>query len=89
MKEAKSGKDVERYKAAIKALGEIMLAVEDIVPDTAWVDKTTRQVKIESERLEAELRGYKNNLIKESIRVRTEIESGGDHTLTLSFIDGA
>ena len=43
--------------------------MQDVVPDLAWVDKMTRQVKVETDRLEAELKGYKNNLIKESIRV--------------------
>lgn len=57
---------------AIEALHNVSLGVQDAVPDVAWVDKMTRQVKAETERLEAELKGYKNNLIKESIRVRLQ-----------------
>jgi len=38
-------------------------------PDLNWVDTKQRQVKAETDRLEGELKGYKNNLIKESIRV--------------------
>lgn len=38
-------------------------------PDSEWVDKTNKSNDRETERLEQELRGYKNNLIKESIRV--------------------
>jgi len=39
------------------------------VPDLGWVDTKRKQVKAETERLEHELKTYKNNLIKESIRV--------------------
>lgn len=39
-------------------------------PDSDWVDKATKLNEQETLRLEHELRGYKNNLIKESIRVR-------------------
>lgn len=46
--------------------------MQDVVPDLAWVDKMTKQVKSETDRLEAELKGYKNNLIKESIRVSND-----------------
>ena len=38
-------------------------------PDRVWVSNTERANKAETARLEAELKGYKNNLIKESIRV--------------------
>ena len=41
----------------------------DATPDLAWIDRTIKQVKTETDRLEQELKGYKNNLIKESIRV--------------------
>jgi COP9 signalosome complex subunit 1 len=37
-----------------------------------WMEATTKQVKAETDRLEFELKGYKNNLIKESIRVGLE-----------------
>lgn len=38
--------------------------------DTDWMERAAKQVAAETERLEIELKGYKNNLIKESIRVR-------------------
>jgi COP9 signalosome complex subunit 1 len=41
----------------------------EAVLDTEWVDRTQKLVRAETDRLEHELRGYKNNLIKESIRV--------------------
>jgi COP9 signalosome complex subunit 1 len=37
--------------------------------DTAWAEKKTRETQQEQDRLEHELKSYKNNLIKESIRV--------------------
>jgi COP9 signalosome complex subunit 1 len=39
------------------------------VDDPAWVDQTLRITKSTADKLEAELKNYKNNLIKESIRV--------------------
>ncbi|CAG8467089.1 8975_t:CDS:2 [Ambispora gerdemannii] len=45
--------------------------------DSAWVDSTQKRAKSSVERLEAELKNYKNNLIKESIRMgHNEL---GDH----------
>lgn len=67
--EAKQGKDVARYDAAIAALHEIAPGDPDTIPDVAWIDKMTRQVRDETNRLEAELKVYKNNMIKESTRV--------------------
>jgi COP9 signalosome complex subunit 1 len=69
IKEAKQGDDVERYTKAVKTLEEV--APEDALatPDLGWIDNKTKAVKVETDRLEAELKGYKNNLIKESIRV--------------------
>jgi len=39
------------------------------IKDQDWIESTSRQVRAETTRLENELKGYKNNLIKESIRV--------------------
>ena len=41
----------------------------DAVLDQRWVDVTKQTVRAETDKLEHELKGYKNNLIKESIRV--------------------
>lgn len=67
--EAKSGKDVGRYEKAVRALSEVAPNEPDAKLDLAWVKDTQRRVRAEGDRLELELRGYKNNLIKESIRV--------------------
>ncbi|KAF7716564.1 Uncharacterized protein PECH_004365 [Penicillium ucsense] len=70
--EAKSGKDVGRYEKAVRALAEVAPTESEATLDTVWVQKVQRQVQAQSERLEQELRGYKNNLIKESIRMGNE-----------------
>lgn len=71
--EAKSGKDVSQYDKAVRALSEVAPNEPDASLDAAWVHNVQRQVQAQSERLEQELRGYKNNLIKESIRVRIQL----------------
>lgn len=70
MTEAKAGNDVQRYVDAVAAL-RLHLAPgdQDGNIDQAWIERKEKQNKTESTRLEAELKGYKNNLIKESIRV--------------------
>lgn len=68
--EAKSSKDVSRYEKAVRALAEVAPTDPSASLDNAWIQSTQRYVRTQTERLEHELRGYKNNLIKESIRVR-------------------
>ncbi|KAL8762696.1 MAG: hypothetical protein Q9184_001350 [Pyrenodesmia sp. 2 TL-2023] len=67
--EAKQGRDIRNYDAAVSAIMEIMPGDRHATPDVAWKEKVNKQIKAESDRLETELRGYKNNLIKESIRM--------------------
>ncbi|KAJ5555404.1 26S proteasome regulatory subunit Rpn7 [Penicillium sp. DV-2018c] len=70
--EAKSGKDVARYEKAVRALAEAAPSDPEASLDSTWVQSTQRYVLSQTERLEDELRGYKNNLIKESIRMAHE-----------------
>ncbi|KAI9761752.1 MAG: hypothetical protein M4579_000846 [Chaenotheca gracillima] len=70
--ESKLGKDVDQYMTAVETLRAISPQESEAIPDKAWVDRTTGQVKAETDRLEFELKGYKNNLIKESIRMGNE-----------------
>lgn len=77
--EAKSGKDVGRYEKAVRALSEVAPGDPDATLDTAWIQDVQRSVRAQSERLENELRGYKNNLIKESIRVWVYSPLFSDH----------
>ena len=67
--EAKKGKDIQRYEDAVSLLQEVAPQDPDSVPIHDWMDTTKKQVKAQTDRLELELKGYKNNLIKESIRV--------------------
>ncbi|KAK5257600.1 hypothetical protein LTR16_000107 [Cryomyces antarcticus] len=70
--EAKRGKDVEQYLQMVERLNEI--DGHDLlgVPDTTWVQKRNALNANETGKLESELKGYKNNLIKESIRMGNE-----------------
>lgn len=69
MHEAKKGKDVSRYVDAVERLRLLAPNDADAEIDTVWVETTTKEVTASTEKIELELRGYKNNLIKESIRV--------------------
>lgn len=69
-KEAKQYHDLRLYEKVIGALREIHPDDHDAQPDQFWMEQMQKEVKAETDRLEQELRGYKNNLIKESIRVR-------------------
>ena len=67
--EAKRSDDVERYKEAWQCIRLAAPSEEEARLDEAWVKNKEEANKKETARLEAELKGYKNNLIKESIRV--------------------
>jgi COP9 signalosome complex subunit 1 len=67
--EAKSGKDVDRYERAVEAFSQVAPTEPEAVFDQRWFETTKQTVRAETEKLEHELKGYKNNLIKESIRV--------------------
>jgi COP9 signalosome complex subunit 1 len=67
--EAKQGKDTELYSRVVETWQAIDWTNSNARKDENWILKTTRENKAESVRLESELKGYKNNLIKESIRV--------------------
>lgn len=67
--EAKQGTDVQRYENAVSCLREIAPNDTDATPDLDWIDRMKKQVKGATDKMELELKGYKNNLIKESIRM--------------------
>ncbi|RYN56220.1 COP9 signalosome complex subunit 1 [Alternaria tenuissima] len=70
--EAKRGKNVDLYTTLVEQFSRIAPQDPASVTDTAWVEKKTREVREEHDRLEHELKSYKNNLIKESIRMGNE-----------------
>ncbi|TQV94233.1 hypothetical protein V2A60_002726 [Cordyceps javanica] len=67
--EAKSGRDVSHYKQAWDCIRKLAPNEPEATRDEAWIAATEKSNKAETQRLESELKGYKNNLIKESIRV--------------------
>ncbi|PNP75080.1 hypothetical protein FNYG_11568 [Fusarium nygamai] len=70
--EIKKGSDVALY---VDAWGCIRLAAPDdpdAQKDQAWIDRVERENKTEAARLETQLKQYKHNLIKESIRMGNE-----------------
>jgi COP9 signalosome complex subunit 1 len=67
--EAKRGRDTQRYKEAVECLRIAAPSEPEANLDMAWLDNQERVNQIETNRLLTELKGYKNNLIKESIRV--------------------
>lgn len=88
--EAKRVGDVNSYLELMNVLQELQLPPETLAKlskdiqsgaDMAWAERQTKIIKAETDRLEAELRTYKNNLIKESIRV-SRIRS---HSLIVRF----
>lgn len=67
--EAKQGKDVTLYTVLTDRLHQIIPDDPLGVPDVQWCERKAKEVKAELESLEQQLKQYKNNLIKESIRV--------------------
>ncbi|TWU73320.1 hypothetical protein ED733_004359 [Metarhizium rileyi] len=70
--EAKAGKDVSRYRDAWDAIRTAVPNDPEAQKDDAWIERTETANKAETARLEGELKGYRNNLIKESIRMGNE-----------------
>lgn len=70
MNEAKKGQDINNYNDAVFLLESVTSSkdAKDLV-DTAWLSQREKQNAAETKRLENELKQYKNNLIRESIRV--------------------
>jgi COP9 signalosome complex subunit 1 len=67
--EAKRGKDTQRYREAVECLRIAAPSEPEATFDQAWLEAQEAANQIETNRLLTELKGYKNNLIKESIRV--------------------
>lgn len=67
--EAKRGKDTHRYREAVECLRLAAPSEPEATFDQQWLEAQEAANQIETNRLLTELKGYKNNLIKESIRV--------------------
>lgn len=68
--EAKRGSDLRHYHEAVTLLKRVSKnkSFESLL-DPIWAAQQEKKNAAETARLEGELKGYKNNLIKESIRV--------------------
>ena len=70
IKEAKKGSDVHFFNEALALLQQISnLKDVEKLSDRSWAKDQEKKNSTDSHKLENELKGYKNNLIKESIRV--------------------
>ncbi|EEY16700.1 COP9 signalosome complex subunit 1 [Verticillium alfalfae VaMs.102] len=87
--EAKSGRDVERYREIWECIRVAAPAEPEAVFDQAWADKTTMENRQQTHHLETQLKGYKNNLIKESIRHKIGNEELGRHYENIGDLNAA
>ncbi|KAI8923449.1 26S proteasome subunit RPN7-domain-containing protein [Entophlyctis helioformis] len=71
LKELRTTVNVEKYQATVVKLNEVltMQHMKPLQPDSQWKTATLTESRIKADQLEAELRTYKANLIKESIRM--------------------
>ncbi|KAK4457466.1 COP9 signalosome complex subunit 1 [Cladorrhinum samala] len=81
--EAKRGRDTQRYRDAVECLRIASPSDPEANFDQKWLEQQEVANRAETARLQAELKVYKNNLIKESIRMGHEdlgkhLESTGD-----------
>ena len=68
--EAKKGHDINNCNEAIALLSSIGGEEAKDLIDLNWTSEREKKNAAETKRLENELKQYKNNLIRESIRVR-------------------
>lgn len=71
--EAKKGKNLHNYNSALEKLLSVAPDEPEAIYDQEWCETTKKKNAVETDRLETQLKGYKNNLIKESIRVNDDI----------------
>lgn len=63
------GRDVQTYRDAYELLRLLGPDEPEAKYDNVWANETDKANRAETHHLEAELKKYKNNLVKESIRV--------------------
>ncbi|KAI0538480.1 26S proteasome subunit RPN7-domain-containing protein [Xylaria digitata] len=85
--EAKRGKDTQRYRDAWEHLRLASPNEPEAQFDDAWVNNTGRSNRALTHQLEAELKGYKNNLVKESIRIGHR--DLGEHLEAIGNLNGS
>ncbi|OQV09029.1 hypothetical protein CLAIMM_13212 [Cladophialophora immunda] len=86
--EAKKGSDVRNYLESLALLERVSKGKNlGHLLDPAWASQQEKKNTAETARLESELKGYKNNLIKESIRMGNE--DLGTHYYTIGDLNNA
>ncbi|KAI8947350.1 26S proteasome subunit RPN7-domain-containing protein [Xylaria longipes] len=85
--EAKKGRDVNRYLEACECMRLAGPNEPEAQVDEAWVNATTNSNRNRTHQLEGELKGYKNNLVKESIRIGHR--DLGEHLESIGNLSGA
>lgn len=72
--EAKKGKDIGHYNDAVALLRSVAPGNESQqLADPTWASEREKRNNADSKKLENELKQYKNNLIRESIRVGSTV----------------
>lgn len=66
----RTGKDTQQYRLICDELKSLAPHDPDAKFNRQWAEQTDKANHAEQQRLETQLRAYKNNLVKESIRVR-------------------
>ncbi|KAG5665674.1 hypothetical protein KAF25_009799 [Fusarium avenaceum] len=85
--EAKAGSDITLYIEAWNCIRIAAPQEPESQKDQAWIEKVERENKAERARLESQLKQYRHNLIKESIRMGNE--DMGQHYEKTGYLDGA
>jgi COP9 signalosome complex subunit 1 len=64
--------DTTKYTQVLYRLNELLVESKQNIEDTdtEWMETSQRKARIQGDKLESELKVYRNNSIKESIRVR-------------------
>ncbi|TDZ68191.1 COP9 signalosome complex subunit 1 [Colletotrichum trifolii] len=85
--EAKQGQDVQRYRDVFDLIHVAAPSEPESIFDHQWVEENERANRARTQSLENELKGYKMNLIKESIRMGNE--DIGRHFENIGDLDSA
>ncbi|KAI9008335.1 26S proteasome subunit RPN7-domain-containing protein [Gaertneriomyces semiglobifer] len=89
LQELQSTADVSKYVKVHKKLNEVLSAngKPSASLNEPWIDRMTKEARLKTEKLEKELKDYKNNMIKESIRMG--YNDLGDHLYSCGDLIGA
>ncbi|KAI0481054.1 26S proteasome subunit RPN7-domain-containing protein [Xylariaceae sp. FL0804] len=85
--EAKAGKDVQRYRDVWECIRIAAPTEPEAEWDDAWVATTEAANKQKTRELQTQLKGYKNNLVKDSIRMGHR--DLGEHLQEIGDLAGA